>query len=388
MNRRAFFQGLGIAGLGLAGAGIWRLESNHVLRIADGPAYAPWVDWQRPGTSPFEQLVRAAVLAASPHNTQPWKFHLSPEGVDVYADTSRRIGVIDPFLREMHIGIGCALENLLLAAEAAGYHWSFDELASTRSGELQPVARVLLKEGARRPSDLYAAIPKRHTNRGPYLRGKGIDTETIEALIGLKNSDAELRVFWFRRLEEKQAFGDLVIRATEAIISDQEQSASSAQWMRTNWNDIQRFRDGLTFDTQGMSAGMRAFAKFMPPLSVKQTDQFWLKATCETHVATASAFGMIAVRDANNTQKRVEAGRLWQRMHLWATAHDLAMHPLSQAVERRDREWQLGQPATYAKALSELQQDDSWQAVMPFRMGYPAQDAPRSPRRAIASVVI
>jgi hypothetical protein len=288
----------------------------------------------------------------------------------------------------MHIGIGCALENLLLAAEAAGYHWSFDELASTRSGELQPVARVLLKEGARRPSDLYAAIPKRHTNRGPYLRGKGIDTETIEALTGLKNSDAELRVFWFRRLEEKQAFGDLVLRATEAIISDQEQSASSARWMRTNWNDIQRFRDGLTFDTQGMSAGMRAFAKFMPPLSVKQTDQFWLKATRETHVATASAFGMIAVRDANNTQKRVEAGRLWQRMHLWATAHDLAMHPLSQAVEQRDREWQLGQPATYAKALSELQQDDSWQAVMPFRMGYPAQDAPRSPRRAIASVVI
>src|SRR5215472_1443979 len=288
MNRRAFFQGLGIAGLGLAGAGIWRLESNHVLRIADGPAYAPWGDWQQTGTSPFEQLVRAAVLAASPHNTQPWKFHLSPEGVDVYADTSRRIGVIDPFLREMHIGIGCALENLLLAAEAAGYRWSFDELASARGGELQPVARVLLKEGASRPSDLYAAIPKRHTNRGPYLRGKGIDTETIEALTGLKNSDAELRVFWFRRPEEKQAFGDLVIRATEAIIADQEQSASSARWIRTNWNDIQRFRDGLTFDTQGMSAGMRVFAKFMPSLSVKQTDQFWLKATRETHVATAS----------------------------------------------------------------------------------------------------
>ena len=97
---------------------------------------------------------------------------------------------------------------------------------------------------------------------------------------------------------------------------------------------------------------------------------------------------MIAVRDAKNTQQRVEAGRLWQRMHLLATVQGIAMHPLSQPVERRDRELQLGQSPAYAKALSELQQDDSWQAVMPFRMGYPVQNAPPSPRRAIASVLI
>src|SRR5215470_1674956 len=139
------------------------------------------------------------------------------------------------------------------------------------------------------------------------------------------------------------------------------------------------FATALTYDTQGMNPGMRTLAKFLPPLSVKQTDQYWLTATRETQVATASAFGMIAVRDAKNTQQRVEAGRLWQRMHLLATVQSIAMHPLSQPVERRDRELQLGQWPAYAKALSELQQDESWQAVMPFRMGYPAQDAPRSP---------
>ena len=388
MIRRVFLSGLGVAGLGLTGASIWRLESNHVLRAGDGPAYAPWADWRQAGTNPLEQLVRAAVLAANPHNTQPWKFHLLPDGVDVYADTSRRIGVIDPFLREMHIGVGCALENLLLAAETAGYRWSFDKPASSGDGELQPVVHVLLKEGTRRPSDLYAAIPRRHTNRGPYATGKEMDTRTIEALTGVKNSDAELRVFWFRKPEEKQAFGDLVIHATEAIITDQEQSSSSARWIRTSWNDIQRFRDGLTYDTQGMNPGMRALAKFLPPLSVKQTDQYWLTATRETHVASTSAFGMIAVRDAKNTQQRVEAGRLWQRMHLLATVQGIAMHPLNQPLERRDRELQLGLSPAYAKALFELQQDESWQAVMPFRMGYPVQNAPPSPRRAIASVLI
>ena len=97
---------------------------------------------------------------------------------------------------------------------------------------------------------------------------------------------------------------------------------------------------------------------------------------------------MIAVRDANNPQQRVEAGRLWQRMHLHATLRGIAMHPLSQPVERRDRELQLGQPLTYAKALSDLQQDDRWQPIMPFRLGYATQEALPSPRRTIASVLI
>ena len=389
MNRRVLLRSLGVAGIGLAGASLWRVESNHVLSAGDGPAYAPWQEWQQEGTNPSEQFVRAAVLAANPHNTQPWKFHLLPEGVDVYADTSRRIGAIDPLLREMHIGVGCAVENLLLSAEAAGYSWSFDRAAPAAVGRLQPVVRILVnKDATRHASDLYAAIPKRHTNRAPYIKSKDVDIRMIEALSNVKNSDWEIRVFWLRKPEEMTAFGDLVVRATEAIIADQGQSLSSARWMRTSWSEIERSRDGLTYEAQGMTPGMLTLAKFMPPLNIKRTDQYWLAATRDHHVATANAFGMIAVRDANSPQQRVEAGRLWQRMHLLATLRGIAMHPLSQPVERRDREFQLGQPQTYAKALSDLQQDDSWQPVMPFRLGYATQDAPRSPRRAIASVLI
>jgi hypothetical protein len=133
---------------------------------------------------------------------------------------------------------------------------------------------------------------------------------------------------------------------------------------------------------------MRALAKFLPPLSPEQTDRFWLTATREIHVATASAFGIIAVRDARNTYQRVEAGRLWQRMHLFGTVQGIAMQPLNQPAERRDRELQLDHSPTFAKALSDLQQDDSWQAVMLFRLGFPTQDALLSPRRAIASALI
>jgi nitroreductase len=61
-------------------------------------------------------LVRAALLASNPHNTQPWLFKLTPAKVELYAHTARNLGSFDPYLREMHIGLGCALENMLLAA--------------------------------------------------------------------------------------------------------------------------------------------------------------------------------------------------------------------------------------------------------------------------------
>jgi hypothetical protein len=383
-----FLRGFGAVGLATGVVGVWRIVSNHVLSPASGPAYAPWGEWQQAGERPHENLIRAAILAANPHNTQPWKFRLLGDGVEVYADTSRQIGVIDPFLREMHIGVGCAVENLLLAAEHAGYQRSFREASSSTDSALQPIAGILLKEGMKCTSELYEAIPRRHTNRGSFVPGKGVDASLIQAFSDVRNSDSELRVFWFRTREEVRAFGNLVVSGTQAIIADSGQSRSSAQWMRTSWMDIQRFRDGLTYDAQVLDPAKRAMAKLLPPLSVSHADEYWLRETRDTQVATASVFGIIAVRDSTNLHSLVEAGRLWQRMQLLGTLRGIAMQPLSQPIERRDRERQLGLPPTFANALAELQQDDSWQAVMPFRLGYPERDALPSPRRSLSSVLL
>jgi len=81
------------------------------------PAYSAWRDWQ--AASGPEALVAAAVLAANPHNSQAWTFRTEANAIDLYAVLSRSTGALDPFGRERYVGLGCALENLLLAAPDA-----------------------------------------------------------------------------------------------------------------------------------------------------------------------------------------------------------------------------------------------------------------------------
>lgn len=82
-------------------------------------------DFPRDGDSGDQArfLVRYAILAPSTHNTLPWSFRIVGNGIDVFADRSRWLRVADPDQRELLLSVGCALENLVIAAE----HFGFDQ---------------------------------------------------------------------------------------------------------------------------------------------------------------------------------------------------------------------------------------------------------------------
>src|ERR1700761_9638274 len=104
----------------MVGGGGWRAYDQGVFTAGEGPAYEPWKNWRDTNDGPLA-LVRAALLAASPPNTQPWLFKVTHSAIEMYVDPQRNVVSLDPYLREEHIGIGCALENLMLAAAAQGY---------------------------------------------------------------------------------------------------------------------------------------------------------------------------------------------------------------------------------------------------------------------------
>lgn len=66
-------------------------------------------------------LLRYTIMAPSSHNTQPWKFRVTEDQIQIYADFNRWLAVADADRRELYISVGCALENLLLAAHTFRY---------------------------------------------------------------------------------------------------------------------------------------------------------------------------------------------------------------------------------------------------------------------------
>ena len=172
LNRRKLLRraGLGIGTVLVAGSGAlgYRAYDQGVLEVDSGPAYEPWSNWRE--QEGFLRLVGAAILAPSPHNAQAWLFRVGSGRVDLYADRARWTGATDPFRREQYVGLGAAHENLVLAAEAEGYAPQV-RLLPDGSGSSH-VARIELARSSPRGSALYAQIPKRHTNRHPYVERK------------------------------------------------------------------------------------------------------------------------------------------------------------------------------------------------------------------------
>lgn len=365
----------------VGGGGVWRATDQGVFSTGQGPAYEPWHDWRSPTKGPLN-LVRAAILAANPHNSQPWLFHVTPTQINLFADHQRNIGSVDPFLREMHIGLGCALENLQLAASANGYNPKVTLLPDASDETF--VAQIQLQPGNATIPDLYPMITQRHTNRYPYDTSRPVSSSTLSALSAL-NNDPDLRVFWFANAEQRQRVGNLLKEATQAFVADKVQNGDTAKWWRGTWQDIQQHRDGITLDAAGLSDFMRIVGKMLPPVSQDQQDASFIQNT-NNQVATAGAFGLLTIRSVQDRKQQLRAGSLWERMHLWATKEGLAMQPLNQVVERAASEAVLGSTPHFGSTLATLVADPSRQTVMAFRIGYSTHEGLPAPRRAVTEV--
>ena len=122
VSRRSFLHKVAIGGGGLlifaAGGLAWRAWDRGALgKIYEGPAFDPWEDWRNNRFEGPLGLVSAAILASNPHNSQPWLFRVDEQRIDLYANPARSLRSIDPFQREMYIGLGCALENLMVVCD-------------------------------------------------------------------------------------------------------------------------------------------------------------------------------------------------------------------------------------------------------------------------------
>jgi hypothetical protein len=354
-------------------------------------AYEPWRSWRADGIQSPMTIVHAAILAANAHDTQPWRFQIGSDRIDVYADAERHLGAMDPFRREMHLSLGCALENAVLIARSLGYAANL----RTYVGLLQeggfrddagPAASISLAKQRADASPLAAAIPHRHTNRSPYQGDRSIPVDALLQLSALAG-DAAVRLTWITDSAARRDFAAATIAATEIIASDSVMIADSDRWFRATDAEIDLHRDGPTLYCAGLSPLVLFGARLMP-VSAPSAHRHWIDQTRNAQLGTGPLIGLICVKDLYDRESALGAGRLWQRLHLQGTLLGLGMQPLNQLPECVDRERQLGSPAISRKTLAAYSGDAQWQPTFAFRLGWPTRPAAASPRRSLQSVVL
>ena len=372
MKRRTFLKGMATVTVMVAGGQVWRAFGQEGAEFGDGPAFEPWKDWRKGSHEGSLSLVRAGILSSNAYNSQPWLFEVGASKIDLYADVARNLGAFDPFLREMHFSLGCALENLMLAAAAGGYATSLSYLPKNLTPpppqpKPERVARVELTSGKRSAGELYDAISHRHTNRGAFDPKKPLPATFVHELAASGKDEKDVKTFLFTDEDQRVRIVDIIADASQRLFADPQVGQGVRPWIRTSAEQVQKLRDGAFLDPRESKSGTLAAYKNL--------------------MSSARLFGLIAVRDRYDREQTLRAGRVWQRSHLLATVRGLGARPANGAVELIDRE-RLENRDRSVRELAELTGAPDWQPTFMFYMGYPMAPAAASARRPVVDVVL
>jgi hypothetical protein len=186
-------------------------------------------------------LVAMAGRAPSVHNTQPWWFRACGNVMELHADEDRLLRRIDPARREMIISCGAALFGLRLGLRKLGYLPIVEVLPDPDRPAL--IARVSpgdLAQLSRHESELLAALPHRHTHRGPFTPG-----EVPHRLVAGMRMDALAEGAELVLIEQPRQFADLVelvLAAANEQAADPEIAAELLDWVHASGSQA---RDGI-----------------------------------------------------------------------------------------------------------------------------------------------
>ncbi|WP_444948054.1 hypothetical protein [Micromonospora ureilytica] len=139
--------------------------------------------------------VAAAGHAPSIHNTQPWRWRLTSNELDLYLDHSRGLEITDPDSRLAVLSCGAALHHALVSLAAAGWHTLVarmpnpahpDHLARLRVDERIPVTPAAVRHRQ--------TVALRHTDRRPVVSAPVVADKLHSIVTAVESVGAHLHL--------------------------------------------------------------------------------------------------------------------------------------------------------------------------------------------------
>ena len=363
LTRRGILTG-GAAILAAGGVGAvlsMRLANSHYAAYAARLREPP-----KPSAAPRD-LIRYATLAANGHNTQPWLFRETPQAISILPDFSRRTPVVDPDDHHLYVSLGCAIENLEIAARATGRSG-----AVVVEGEGGATFTFSPQPGTADPAilELFRAIPVRQSTRSPY-DGRAVSAGHLDRL-SVSATVEGVDVVLLTERPSIDHVRDLVIAGNDVQMADPAFIRELKDWLRFSPTAAMEKGDGLYAPASGNPPlpewlGPLAFDLAFKPKS--EADKY------ARHMDSSAGVAVFSARD-EGPAGWIAVGRACQRFCLTATALGVKTAFVNQPVEVPGLRNEMAALAGLGSRRTDLV----------LRFGH-APEMPYSPRRAVEAVI-
>lgn len=315
------------------------------------------------------KILELAASAPSGHNAQPWTVAVQEPGRWMLGlAAARRLPAVDPANRETLLSLGAFLENLVQAAESAGFEVDYHVVARTAADT--QVVDLRLAPGGPRDRDLSGLLHRRTVRKGMGMAP--LAAEDVDAL--LQGHAASFLVFP-RGSHEADLVAAKTLEANRLQAERAAAQAELADWIRWSDAEVERHRNGLTpagMEIEGLAGWyVRTFYGRNDVLRPA-----FRRRTLDTVEALVQQGGgwILQLSADESPATLIETGRTFERMFLRCRGQNIGLHPMTQALEEppcRDdlaRELGLRQPIQFVLGVG-------------YRTPYPEPVTPRMPVR-------
>ncbi|MCW3842790.1 nitroreductase [Micromonospora yasonensis] len=311
----------------------------------------------------LEAAARQSLHAPSVFNTQPWRWRVTPDVLELRADPDRRLATTDPDGRLLTLSCGTALHHARVSLAAAGWAVTIarfpDPADPALLARLRTTGPADLDVAAGRLVD---AIPRRRTDRRAYGDRPVPDPLLSRLRAAVEAEDTSLHVV---RLDQMPMLAVATARAADAELAD---PAYREELRR--WTD----RPESSGDGVPTATAVRPTPRRVPLRDYAPGGAAGLSAGADFDRGAAY---VILFGERDDPAAWLRAGEALSALLLTATAEGLATAPLSDAIElawprrmMRDLLAGLGEPYLVVRA--------GWG---------PADELPAAPRRTPADVI-
>ena len=340
------------------------------------------------------KIITVSINAPSGSNSQPWRFEIRGNEIDVIAEPEKDHPILNYHNRGTWIAHGALIENIKISAGASGFKTEIKIFPDLANPNL--TAQIKLSEAAPVEEELSQIILQRTTNRKRYdlkpltIEQKNYLRQSVEEISG------EIRVIWIEDGNQINRLGQ--VAAANEIVTLENEKLHELFFDEVVWSrgEEEKKMKGLFVETMELKPPEKFGLKLFKRWSImNKLAKFGLAkkiaAGNAKNYATTPLMGLVAVK--NDDRDFITAGRVIERIWLKATRLGFSFHLITGTMFF----WQginLGGLKLFSREHQQLIdeeyqaildiagiKDKSWLVTAMFRVGRGGEPTARSSKK-------